>query len=230
MLPFLALLFLFASVYSLAPCEPFGLRLYYSDVLIDSHATDKAVLYFNTQSSCQHSFVNVISSEGFKKIPCESIAVNTSAFVNFYTANIHKCRLSSIPFEERFSYAAYGWGEEDSPTPHKYSWVETALIDPRPKNRAVRVVALADWGTIKKNIDIMIPITNDLKRVLREQEIHAVLIDGDVAYDLDTNNGSNYQDFLTLLEEVSARTPIIHIPGNHERRTPDAALLFNTSF
>jgi 3',5'-cyclic AMP phosphodiesterase CpdA len=60
--------------------------------------------------------------------------------------------------------------------------------------------------------------------------VDAVLINGDVAYDLDTNNGSNYEEFLNLLEHVSARTPIIHVPGNHERRTPDAALLFNSSF
>lgn len=51
-----------------------------------------------------------------------------------------------------------------------------------------------------------------------------------MAYDLDSNNGSNYEDFLFLLEQVSYKTPIIHVPGNHERRTPDAALLFNSSF
>jgi metallophosphoesterase superfamily enzyme len=61
----------------------------------------------------------------------------------------------------------------------------------------------------------MIPITNDLKRVLREEEVHAILINGDISYDLDTNNGTNYEEFLQLLEQVSAKTPIIHVPGNH---------------
>ncbi len=42
------------------------------------------------------------------------------------------------------------------------------LIDPRPKNKEVKLIALADWGNIKANINIMTPITNDLKKVLRE--------------------------------------------------------------
>jgi hypothetical protein len=45
-----------------------------------------------------------------------------------------------------------------------------------------------------------------------------------------TNNGTNYEDFLLLFEEFSPRIPIIHIPGNHERKSRDAALLFNSSF
>ena len=219
------------TICDLTPCEPFGLRVYYGDVLLDHLSPEKAVIYFNTKEPCRASFLNVISGEGFKKITCAHNTINTSAFVNFYAPNVHVCPLTNILFEESFKYAAFGLAEDSAvPTAHKLSWVETSLTDPRAKNRDVRVVALADWGTIKKNIDIMTPIANDLKRVLHEHKIDALLIDGDVAYDLDTNNGSNYEDFLFLLEEVSYKTPIIHVPGNHERKTPDAALLFNSSF
>jgi hypothetical protein len=53
----------------------------------------------------------VISVEGFKKIICEHEDIQTSAFVNFYVAHVHKCTLFNIPLEERFSYIAYGWEE-----------------------------------------------------------------------------------------------------------------------
>lgn len=57
-----------------------------------------------------------------------------------------------------------------------------------------------------------------------------ILINGDISYDLDSNNGTNYEEFLLLLEEFSTKIPMVHIPGNHERKTHDAALLFNSSF
>lgn len=223
---------LICSIFSLTPCEPFGVRIYYGDILVDQTSQEKAAVYFNTQQSCSSSFLNIISEDGIKKIMCQHQQVNTSAFVNFYTAHIHKCSLFNIPLEQSFSYIAYGWAEEsgDNPTPHKNSWTDVKLIDPRPKNRDTKVIALADWGDIKKNIGVMTPITNDLNKMLREEEIHLFVIDGDISYDLDTNNGTNYEEFLQLLEIVSAKTPIIHVPGNHERRTPDAALLFNNTF
>jgi hypothetical protein len=46
-----ALIFLAISlcVSALEPCEPFGLRLYYGDVLLNQSSTEKAHLYFNTK-------------------------------------------------------------------------------------------------------------------------------------------------------------------------------------
>jgi len=228
-----ALILLAISHYvsALEPCEPFGLRLYYGNVLLNQSSTEKAHLYFNTKESCEGSFANVISSEGFKRVTCEHSAITTSAFVDFYVAHVHKCSFTNIPYEDTFSYIAYGANEADlTPIPHKFAWVQVFLSDPRNKNRAMQLAALADWGPIKKNIGVMTPIIDDLNRVLKEKDIDVVLINGDVAYDLDSNNGTNYEDFLLTLEQVSNKIPIVHVPGNHERRTPDAALLFNTSF
>lgn len=56
------------------------------------------------------------------------------------------------------------------------------------------------------------------------------MIAGDIAYDLDSNNGTTYEKFLGLIEEVSTYTPFFITPGNHERNTPDANLLFSESF
>jgi len=46
-------LILFALSYlvsTLAPCEPFGLRIYYGDVISDKSSKQKAEIYFNTKS------------------------------------------------------------------------------------------------------------------------------------------------------------------------------------
>ena len=56
------------------------------------------------------------------------------------------------------------------------------------------------------------------------------MIAGDIAYDLDSNNGTTYEKFLELMEEVSTDTPFFIAPGNHERNTVDANLLFKESF
>jgi hypothetical protein len=66
------------------------------------------------------------------------------------------------------------------------------LIDPLRKDRDINMIVLADWGTIEANINIMTPITKDLKRVIEEKEINGILIAGDIAYDLDSNNGTTY--------------------------------------
>jgi hypothetical protein len=59
----------------LAPCEPFGLRIYYGDVLLDHLSPEKAVIYFNTKEPCKASFLNVVSEEGFKKVTCAHNAI-----------------------------------------------------------------------------------------------------------------------------------------------------------
>jgi hypothetical protein len=46
----------------------------------------------------------------------------------------------------------------------------------------------------------MKPITKDLKRTIKEKGIDAIIIAGDIAYDLDSNNGSTYQEFLEMIE------------------------------
>lgn len=41
------------------------------------------------------------------------------------------------------------------------------------------------------------------------------MIAGDIAYDLDSNNGTTYEKFLQLMEEVATDTPFFIAPGNH---------------
>ena len=53
------------------------------------------------------------------------------------------------------------------------------------------------------------------------------MVNGDIAYNLDTNNGNNYMDFLKMAEEFISQIPIVIVPGNHENYTPDDQLLLN---
>jgi metallophosphoesterase superfamily enzyme len=61
----------------------------------------------------------------------------------------------------------------------------------------------------------MTPIVESLKRIIVEKKISAIVITGDIAYDLDTNSGINYVNFINYITEIASRTPIIHISGNH---------------
>lgn len=53
---------------------------------------------------------------------------------------------------------------------------------------------------------------------------------GDYAYDLSTNYGVNYQNFLIMLSQISSVWPCIFNTGNHEHYTKDDFMLFTSSF
>lgn len=57
-----------------------------------------------------------------------------------------------------------------------------------------------------------------------------MLINGDIGYDLDTNNCSNYEKFLVMLSHTAVSVPIIIATGNHEYNTADNYALFVNSF
>lgn len=58
-------------------------------------------------------------------------------------------------------------------------------------------------------------ITDDLKRAIRQKGINAVIVAGDIAYDLDSFDGKVYEDFLILMQEFSKTLPFFITPGNH---------------
>lgn len=63
-----------------------------------------------------------------------------------------------------------------------------------------------------------------------KQEINGLLINGDVGYDLDTNNCLNYEKFLVMLDATAQSIPVIMVTGNHEYKTEDNKQLFFNSF
>lgn len=68
------LIYVAIAVYAtcLTPCEPFGLRIYYGDVLLDPLSPSKAEIYFNTKQNCTASYVHLLTKKGFQTIKCNT--------------------------------------------------------------------------------------------------------------------------------------------------------------
>jgi DNA repair exonuclease SbcCD nuclease subunit len=47
---------------------------------------------------------------------------------------------------------------------------------------------------------------------------------------MDSNNGSNYEEFLNLLSRVARYIPVFINTGNHEHNSKDALKLFYNTF
>lgn len=62
-----------------------------------------------------------------------------------------------------------------------------------------------------------------------DNKIRALFINGDIAYDLQSNNGRNYEDFMNMISQVSIKWAVIVNPGNHEHRDNNSYIL-NASF
>lgn len=74
---------------------------------------------------------------------------------------------------------------------------------------------LADWSKVEVNSYKYTLIDPFLLQLQAQEEIDGILILGDIGYDLDTNNCSNYEKFLVELSETVASLPIILVTGNH---------------
>ena len=134
-----------------------------------------------------------------------------------YIAYVQKCSLQRINFGETFSYTAFGWDKCGNllAVASKQKNIDVTLLDPTSKDEDVNVAIFADWSPLTTSLNKMTSIDNSLKRIIIEKRISVIVINGDIAYDLDSNNGIDYVNFLNYLSEISCRTPIIHISGNH---------------
>lgn len=88
----------------------------------------------------------------------------------------------------------------------------------------------ADWGHPEHQH--YIPILDTLKKlvVTNRTDVDGMMIQGDIAYDLDTNECQNYLTFLGMLEEIAVVWPVIFTPGNHEQLRLNTWVLFSGSF
>jgi metallophosphoesterase superfamily enzyme len=93
----------------------------------------------------------------------------------------------------------------------------------------IKIICIADWGVMnEKPYD---PLEKAFDSVLKSDlDIDALYISGDIAYNLDSNEGKNYEEFIRMLSQVSSRWPTIFTTGNHERISPDTVKVFNASF
>lgn len=48
------------------------------------------------------------------------------------------------------------------------------------------------------------------------KDFKLMVVLGDICYDLDSDNGNRYIEFLEMAEEFISKIPCVFIPGNHE--------------
>ena len=68
----LLLLALSATVLALKPCEPYAVRLFYGDIVINPESNEGLSIYFNTQQACPNSFIRMLTKNGFERYNCQS--------------------------------------------------------------------------------------------------------------------------------------------------------------
>lgn len=80
---------------------------------------------------------------------------------------------------------------------------------------SLKFVFLADWGELHEKLNTYKSINKSLDKVRNESQIHGVIINGDIGYDLDSNNGTNYEEILALVSRICKYVPILINAGNH---------------
>lgn len=84
-------------------------------------------------------------------------------------------------------------------------------------SKKVNLIVLADWSYLETTR--YTSLDQLFATITTEYEIHGLLINGDVAYDLITNNCKNYEKFIVMLSGVAKSIPVIFATGNHEYAT-----------
>lgn len=61
------------------------------------------------------------------------------------------------------------------------------------------------------------PLDSAFEALIRTNrtQIHGIVLNGDYAYDLDSNKFKNYKEFLVMLSQISTIWPVIMSAGNH---------------
>lgn len=77
------------------------------------------------------------------------------------------------------------------------------------------MVVLADWSELHTKLGLYKSVNETIDKLRIEQNIKAIIVNGDLAYDLDSNNGTNYEEFLNILSRSSRFVPAFLIAGNH---------------
>lgn len=55
------------------------------------------------------------------------------------------------------------------------------------------MIVLADWSELHEKIGIYKSVNETIDKLRVEQNVRAIIVNGDFAYDLDSNNGTNYE-------------------------------------
>lgn len=81
-------------------------------------------------------------------------------------------------------------------------------------SKPTKMIVVGDWGAHIWGIYTK----NMLETHIKTEEIDWLVHLGDIAYNMEFDNGQIGDDFLTMIEPISAEIPYMVIPGNHEFR------------
>lgn len=150
--------------------------------------------------------------------------------MNFFTIHVQHCSLhEEVSFRETFYYNVIGWaGVNDDSKIGLTDWVEINAVDPNNHNDTMNTLVMADWGVIETSG--FKPINDSLRELMLIKKLDLLIVVGDIAYDLDSKNGSQYIGFLKMAEEFLSKIPCVFVPGNHENLSDDDKLLESATF
>jgi 3',5'-cyclic AMP phosphodiesterase CpdA len=124
----------------------------------------------------------------------------------------------------------YGWtGQATDPAiPFNSKNLKSHLIS---DGKPVKMLTIGDWGYLESKAGIYNRLDDAFANMLNmTDQPDVVYLAGDYAYDLSTNYGVSYENFLMMLSQISSVWPCIFMTGNHEYYTVDDFMLFNSSF
>lgn len=88
--------------------------------------------------------------------------------------------------------------------------VLTVRVPHNTNNKKISFVVYADYGFVNS------VSTEAIKNVILDGRVDMVLHAGDMAYDLNTNNGTRGDEFMRMIQPFSSAIPYQVCPGNHE--------------
>ncbi len=136
--------------------------------------------------------------------------------MNNFITYVQICSIQNeVYFGDNFYYNVYGWdaASQNDPAAGLTQYVNMNIIDPVTVATPIRILTLADWGVITTTG--FTPIAESLRQVMTIYKFDLMMVDGDIAYDLDTNNGTQYIGFLQMIEQFVSKIPVVFVPGNH---------------
>ena len=133
--------------------------------------------------------------------------------ISNYTSYSHACYVDSLQRGESFEYLAYGMGVIEQKAIASHSENQRSRLP--ALDQSIRMVVLADWSFLITKVGIYDRLDASMNYLLENEKIDLLYVNGDIAYDLSSNSGKNYEDFLNMLSQVAVRWPTIMITGNH---------------
>ena len=91
-------------------------------------------------------------------------------------------------------------------------WSKYYTLRSNRNSTEARFLVYADLGTGDQVVETMA----SLRKIIQLDEFDGVIHAGDIAYNLDSNNGKNGDEFLTNIEPIASRMPYMVSQGNHE--------------